>query len=292
MSAELLEQLDMKLSVVRARTRSVALGYNTGFFLFGPGGSGKTFAVRGELETLDVPWTLHNSSMTAAGMFETLYDKPNDIHLLEDMEQVYSDKTAVGYLRSACWGDANMRKRYVTKTTAKKRISFEFRGGIIILSNLPLGDCGHLRALGTRLNPAEFVPTEEEKAALMVRIASKGKLGLSPEACLEVCEFILEFTNGRPLDLRLLDNSIGDRLMYDRRQSPVHWRDLVASRIEGSIEIPKHSRAERVQAEREIAKRIFEQFSDRAERAKAWQEETGKSERALYRRGEEVGVWK
>ncbi len=240
--AENLERLEKKLALVRDRVRSVALRYNTGLFLFGPGGSGKSHAVRGELDSLGTRWTLHNSAMSNAGLFDMLHDLRDHTHLFEDMEPLYKDMKAVGYLRSATWGDANMQNRIITKTIHQKRVSFEFTGGIIILSNLPLGEIATLKALATRLNPAEFNPTEGEKKALMWKIAEDGKFGLSPDRCEEVCEYIIfysEKVGSRPLDLRLLDNSFRDRLMYDRGESRTHWKDLIASRIDAQIIEPR-----------------------------------------------------
>ena len=296
-NAENLERLEKKLALIRDRVRSVALRYNTGFFLYGAGGSGKSHAVRGELESLGTRWILHNSDMSAAGLFDILHDLPEHVHLLEDMEQLYADKKTVGYLRSATWGDANMQKRVITKTIHKKRMSFDFTGGIIILSNLPLGEIASLRALATRFNPAEFNPTEGEKQALMWKIAESGKFGLPPEACEEVCEYIVFYstkTGNRPLDLRLLDNAFGDRLMYDRGQSQTHWRDLVASRIDAQIIEPKitpRTRNARLVDERDIAKQIYDKFPDsREDRFREWESRTGKSERALYRRAGELGL--
>ena len=42
------------------------------------------------------------------------------------------------------------KNRLITKTIHQKRVSFEFTGGIIILSNLPLGEIASLRAWATR----------------------------------------------------------------------------------------------------------------------------------------------
>jgi len=294
--AENLERLEKKLVLVRDRVRSVALRYTTGFFLYGAGGSGKSHAVRGELEALGTRWVLHNSDMSAPGLFDMLHDLPEHVHVLEDMEQLYSDRKAVGYLRSATWGDANMRNRVITKTIHKKRVTFDFTGGIIVLSNLPLGEIASLRALATRLNPAEFDPTEAEKKALMWKIAEGGKCDLSPEACEEVCAFICLHAerNGRPLDLRLLDNAFNDRLMYDRAESMSHWKDLVISRIDGQIVEPKitpRTRQARLVDERDIAKQIYDQFPDsREDRYRLWKERVGRSERALYRRLADVGL--
>ena len=296
-NAENLERLEKKLALIRDRVRSVALRYNTGFFLFGAGGSGKSFAVRGELDSLGTRWVLHNSAMTAAGLFDMLHDLPDQVHVLEDMEQLYADKKAVGYLRSATWGDDQMRNRIVTKTIHKKRASFEFTGGVIILSNLPLGGIASLRALATRLNPAEFNPTEGEKRALMWKIAEGGKFGLHPEACEEVCEYLVFHAGpGKPLDLRLLDNAFNDRLMYDRGESRTHWKDLVASRIDAQIVEPTitpRTRQARLLDERDIAKQIYDKYPDshqRADRDKEWKERVGKSERALYRRLADLGL--
>jgi hypothetical protein len=294
--AENLERLEKKLALVRDRVRSVALRYNTGFFLFGAGGSGKSFAVRGELESLGTQFILHNSTMTAAGLFDMLHDLPDHVHLLEDMEQLYADKKAVGYLRSATWGDANMQNRLITKTIHQKRVSFEFTGGIIILSNLPLGEIASLRALATRLNPAEFNPTEGEKQALMLKIAEGGKFGLTLETCEEVCEYLVFYAKkgAKPLDLRLLDNAFNDRLMYDRGESQTHWKDLVASRIDAQIIEPRiapRSRMARLIDERDIARQIYSMYPDnREDRNREWKARTGKSERALYRRAAELGL--
>ena len=295
-NAENLERLEKKLALIRDRVRSVALRYNTGFFLFGAGGSGKTHAVRGELESLGTRWILHNSTMTAAGLFDMLHDLPDHVHLLEDMEQLYADKKAVGYLRSATWGDANMQNRLITKTIHQKRVSFEFTGGIIILSNMPLGEIASLRALATRLNPAEFNPTEEEKQALMWKIAEGGKFGLSPATCEEVCDYLVFYAkNGaKPIDLRLLDNAFNDRLMYDRGESLTHWKDMLVSRIDAQIVEPKitpRSRQARLMDERDVAKQLYDKYPDsREDRCREWKERVGKSERALYRRAAELGL--
>ena len=295
--AENLERLENKLTLIRDRVRSVVFRYNTGFFLHGPGGSGKSFAVRSELDSLGTRWIPHNSDMSAAGLFDMLHDLSDHIHLLEDMEQLYGDKKAVGYLRSALWGDANMQNRIITKTINKKRFEVKFTGGIIILSNLPLADIAPLKALATRINPAEFNPTEGEKRALMRKVSESGKFGLPADHCEEVCDYIVYYSEklgNRSLDLRLLDNAFGDRLMYDRGQCQTHWRDLIASRIDSSIIEPKikpRTRQARLIDERDLAKQLYDKFPDsREDRNREWHQKTGRSERALYRRAAEMGL--
>ena len=116
---ELLANLDSKLAVVRDRTRSVALRYTTGFFLYGEGGMGKSYAVLTELDRLNADYKLHNSRMTGRGLFDALCDFPDSIHVLEDMEALFDDRMAQGVLRSALWGQAKddrpVRHRHLEK---------------------------------------------------------------------------------------------------------------------------------------------------------------------------------
>ena len=247
------------------------------------------------LEANGSEWIYHNSAMTWAGLFESLQRNPKAVHVFDDMEQLYSDKAAIGYLRSATWGDHEMRNRILTRTKHKVREEFEFHGGIIIISNLPLGDIPTLKALATRLHPAEYKPTEVEKEAMMRKIASKGKFGLSAAICFEVCEFIIEYSKkrGKPLDFRLLDNGIKDRLMFDQGQCQTDWSDLVASRIDSIILEPvvkPRTRKAQIKDELDIARQLYEKYpNSREARNREWMSLTGKSERALYRRGSELG---
>jgi hypothetical protein len=294
---ENLEILNRKLILVRDRVRAVAFKHSHGFFLYGSGGSGKSFTVTSELNNLGTRWQLHNSSMTAAGLFETLQAHPEHVHVLEDMEQLYADKKAVGFLRAATWGDSEGNNRFVTNTKHNSRESFEFKGGIIILSNEPLSSMPALKALATRMNPAEFNPTDGEKKALMMSIAEQGKFGLSSDACIEVAEFLTHYAkkSGKPLSMRDLDNALKKRLQYDNHESQTHWRDMVTSQIDETIIEPKikpRSRQARLVDERDIARQVYNSFpDDREARRKEWERMTGgKSERALYRRAGELGL--
>ena len=76
-----LEILNRKLILVRDNVRSVAMKYNHGFFLYGAGGSGKSFTVTNELENLGTRYELHNADMSAAGLFETLQAHPWKQHV-------------------------------------------------------------------------------------------------------------------------------------------------------------------------------------------------------------------
>jgi hypothetical protein len=291
---KLLAQLDSKMAIVRDRTRSVALGYTTGFFLYGDGGVGKSFAVLSELERLQADFKLHNSRMTGRGLFDALYDFPESIHVLEDMEAIFDDRMAQGVLRSALWGQVkdDCPVRVVTWRSHKTDLRCHFEGGVIIISNRPLADLPELNAIATRINPTQLHVSNEEAAALMREIAAKGyRRGgqqLLPGACTEVAEYLIEtsLNANRRLDLRLLVNSFSDRLQWEKGDTEAHWKELVTSRLDERVVAAKRSRAAEIADEREMARRIKD--LPRSKRAAEWENLTGKSEKALYRRLAEI----
>src|SRR6266508_2714949 len=147
-----LAALDRKLLLLRDRVTAVAKGYQTGLYIFGAGGLGKSYTVLHQLEHLGVSYTLFNSRMTARGLFRALEKAPDAVHVLEDMERLTKDRDAQGVLRSALWAQPG-RDRAVTWTTGTGgEERFPFRGGIILLANRPLADLPELRALANRIS--------------------------------------------------------------------------------------------------------------------------------------------
>jgi hypothetical protein len=210
------------------------------------------------------------------------------------MEALYHDRQAQGVLRSALWGQVKdgRQQRVITWNSFRTALRCQFEGGIIIISNRPLADLPELNAIATRINPVQLHVSNAEAAALMRQIASRGhrtgELALTPEACAEVAEFIIEesLSADRRLDRRLLFNSFSDRLLWERREAEAHWQELVRSRLQERVVPVRRSRAASMAEEREIARGIKDM--PRNERAARWTELTGKSEKALYRRLAEI----
>jgi hypothetical protein len=229
---------EQKLHLLRDRTAAVALGYQTGLYLYGTGGMGKSYAVLRHLESLDVPYQLFNSRMTPKGLFLALERASDALHVLEDMERLTKDPDAQGVLRSALWAQPG-HDRVVTWTTATDgRQRFIFRGGLILISNRPLADLPELRALATRIEVYRLEATEAELAALMREVAAKGyrldgKVGIGPEECLQVTEHLLKECRsaGCPLDLRLQQKAFRNYLQFAADCSVSHWEDLVAASV-------------------------------------------------------------
>jgi hypothetical protein len=97
-----LAALEAKLQMVRDMTWSVARRLTTAFYLYGPGGCGKSYAVLEELHRQKVLYRLYNSRMTGRGLFNALEAYPDGIHLLEDMEQLFHDAGARGCCGVPC----------------------------------------------------------------------------------------------------------------------------------------------------------------------------------------------
>src|SRR3954453_13220015 len=92
----LLASLDDKLQLVRDRVRGVAEGYANGFYLWGEGGTSKSYKVEDTLKRLGKPFKLSNSRITGKGLFELLRDYPDVVHVLEDVETLFADKNSFG----------------------------------------------------------------------------------------------------------------------------------------------------------------------------------------------------
>ena len=289
---ELLNSLDSKLQLVRDRVRGVAEGFHTGFYLWGEGGTSKSFTVEETLRHLKKPYKLTNTRISGRGFFNLLREFPDSIHVLEDVETMFSDKTTYCLLRAALWAQ---QERIVCWQTAHQREEFAFTGGIIVTANCPLNDTPQIRAIKTRITCLEHNPTNDEVSALLRSIASRGyeqgPYSLSADKCLEVVQEIIDQSSQlkRRLDIRLLVNTYKDRLQSDNGLAVKTWRELLQSRMTGRVTSPvvkQGIRSERKAKECSVLQRIAALPTQ--ERLAAWVSETGKSQAAMYRRLGEI----
>lgn len=168
--SEALTSLDCRLRLIDDRVTAVVRGYQTGLYLCGAGGLGKSYSVYRQLQLLECDFRVFNSRMTALGLFRALDKAPDAVHVLEDMERIVNDRDAQGVLRSALWSQGD-RDRVVTWTTSVGEQRVTFRGGIIMLANRPLGDLPELRALASRIAVHKLQVSDPEMCAQMRRIA-------------------------------------------------------------------------------------------------------------------------
>jgi hypothetical protein len=286
------------LRLIDDRVTAVVRGYQTGLYLCGAGGLGKSYSVHRQLQLLECDFRSFNSRMTALGLFRALAKAPDSVHVLEDMERMVHDRDAQGVLRSALWSQGD-RERVVTWTTSAGEQRLTFRGGIIMLANRPLGDLPELRALASRIAVHKLEISDIEMAAQMKWIAGQGwaryQHKLEAEQCLKVCEHVIAECRRAncPLDLRLLDNGCMDYLLWEAGNSHLDWRDLVATRIEQAAahfrhEVSTLSREERKAHERDLVWQILQETTNTQERERLWEQRTGKRKSAFYVRKREV----
>ena len=295
-----LEELNRRLSVVRDRVRGVALRHHNGFYLFGPAGCAKTYTVIKTLVEEDCPYHYHDGHLTPMGLFDLLAEQHDRVIVLDDVSEIFAQKIALQILLAALGNqpdEAGVRIVKYRRRGVEETIRFE--GGIIMVSNLELDSGPVLKALKSRVHYLRYTPSDEQIAAMMRAIAAKGWRTLAPQECMEVADFLIaESTRlGSRLDLRhLVDKAFPDFLQFANGDAETHWKDLIRTTLEEQLVELKHtapagklSRAETKVQEQALVREIVAQYETKEDRVAAWMEQTTKSERAFYRRLEEVG---
>ena len=290
-----LRQLEPKHRLIRDRVRGVVKSIHTGFYLWGEGGTSKSYTVLDELQKLKADYVVHNSRITGRGLVDKLQSLPSTNHVIEDCESIFDDKRAWGVLRSALWSQSRKRpmEREISWTAYRTDIRFMFTGGIILIANKRLEDLPELAALATRITVLHLIATFPEVAALMRSVALEGfAFGLdyvTPRECLEVAEYVIDRMRSleRPLDMRVYVNGVKDYLQRKTGDSDTEWKDLIETRLHRTT-VLRERRADRKSREASIALELSRMDISPAERLKLWKERTRKSERAYWRRLEEL----
>ena len=284
-----LDEFEAMLDLIRDRTRSVAERYQVGAYLVGRPGSSKTYTVQDTLERLDTPWTYRNSRMSPMGLYCLLEEHPEHTVVLDDIHTLFGQDAALQILMAALGGRPG-QARTVTYTTKDERKSFEFTGGIIAISNLPLGRDPMADAVASRVARLEHEPSDEMIAAFMRAQSLRGFEDVTPRECLEVVEFVISETRACDyrLDLRAMNKAWQDYRLDLHGKANRTWRDLVRSsmkRLVGKDRPRPQGRDERIAWETQIAEELFERYPDDKRRRDAeWEQRVGTSPHSLYRR--------
>ena len=163
---ERMRRFDQMRDLLRDRVRGVAEHYQNGCYIVGRPGSSKTFTILEELKRLGLPWTYRNCRMTAAGLFALLGEHPEHAVVLDDIPSLVSDKASLQMLMAALGGEPG-KPRPITYTTKNGRLCFDFCGGIIAVSNVPLRRDPLADAVQSRIPLLEHEPSDEMLAAFM-----------------------------------------------------------------------------------------------------------------------------
>ena len=168
-----LAELDKKLLVARDRIRMVARGQTPGFYWHGRPGTCKTHTVLAVLDEMGVNYHYHKGNITQGGLLEIMEKYHDWIIVLDDLSAILDDKKAVQYLLAALGRQAGkpLPMGYVRQG---KDVSFEFTGGIICISNVPVPPKGMTGSSATVWSLMWIAPVG-------IRLASSRARSPSPE---------------------------------------------------------------------------------------------------------------
>ena len=298
---ELLAELYRRQGVVRDYVRGVAREYATGLYLFGRPGTAKTHTVRAVLDNdIAEPYCYQRGHLTPVGLFELIAEHPDDVIVLDDLVTIFRSDVALQILLAALEHpapDSRDRGRVVRYRMKGDERRVCFRGGIVCISNRELHDDELLGAFKSRVHTLNYDPSDAQLGALMLDVASRGLRGVRAEDATEVARFLIGemLRLGCRFDLRLFfDKALPDFQQWKDGEAESDWRDLIAASIEQHLVALRHadeappSRQDRKHEEHAVIRQILRDHARREDRVRAWTDQTGKSERAFYRRLAEI----
>jgi hypothetical protein len=232
--------------------------------------------------------------MTGRGLFDALAAATSRCHVIEDAEPLFSDRNAIGVLRSALWSQSHKRppERVITWNVHQRRdgapLRFTFTGSIIVISNANLADSTpEMRAVKSRIRVLNLDVSGAEIIARMKEICNRGyrygEESMTPRECWEVGGYIIEKlpTMQRNPDLRILTMGFRDYLHAKHHQMPQTWQQLVDGRM---TERPAYkTRAEQTAEKMRIAHEIMGMKISSSEKARLWNAKTGERRASFYR---------
>jgi hypothetical protein len=207
-----LKALDAKYQYVRDTAVLVAHGSSSGFLCWGPGGAGKSFQITDVLQKYDKEFVHLNTRLTTPKFAKTLSDHPRGLFLVEDLEDIFTERASMALLRSAFWGQEDEHGKMVRPITYQTGsedwcFDFNFEGGIIATMNSIPDEYPELKALQTRIDVYHLETEPAELFALGHRIALKGykPAKLAADVTTQVWDFWRQhWPSERSPDLRIL----------------------------------------------------------------------------------------
>jgi hypothetical protein len=275
--------LEERQQLLAHHVRLVSRGMANGLAVYGSrGGLGKTRVVLATLQEEGLKPLVLNGHITPLSLYTNLYERPDSVLFLDDCDSLFRNLPALGILRSALWGETN-EKRLVTYNSSQLKIpsSFFFTGRIVFAINtLPMKNHA-FQAVLSRVDQFELTASNEEVLDLMRELAAEGFEGLTPADCLQVVDYIAEFSATRELSLRLLEPSF--RKVLYARNAGVDWRQLVASQLHeiGRTAVPKVSAAR--DYDLECLRQVVEDYGNVADQEAAFRTMTRRSRATFFR---------
>ncbi|MGO9108909.1 MAG: hypothetical protein ACLP9L_06715 [Thermoguttaceae bacterium] len=283
--------LEERQRLLAHHVRLVARGMANGLCVYGSrGGLGKTRVVLATLKEEGVEPVILTGHCTPLAMYLALYEHPESVVFLDDCDAMFRNLPALGIMRSALWeGEKGHRLVNYNSSQLKVPSSFHFTGRIIFAVNTLPRQNHAFSAVLSRVDQFELSASNEEVLVMLRRLAARGFEGkLMPDECMEVVDFIAEFSATRELSLRLFEPSL--RKVLYAREAAVDWRQLVASQLHeiGYTAAPRTSDAR--DYDLECLKQVLEDYPGSvAEQEAAWLALTHRSRATFFRLKKSMG---
>jgi hypothetical protein len=240
----------------------------------------------------------NNGHITREALFDLFCETPDGVVILDDVSHILNKNETLDILLAALGSqaDSDVRKivcRSSTRKNAGKPEEVDFTGGVVIISNITLGNHKLHQPLLGRTFPHEHDLTDDEMEALYSIIAKDGytlaRKGrtyiLTPMECKETAAFVwetckeLEF---RPNVRHLVEMAFKCRI---DRESEYHWKTLVSDGLKEAkkLEASKATEVSETEPGIEVLIECIQEATSKKDAKDRWMEATGKSRASFFR---------
>ena len=171
------EDIDIKsFDVPKHFIKMVCKGISYGCVLEGEGGLGKTYSAINIIKSEKIDFEYQNTHSSPLELYKWLYWNKEKICILDDLAGIWNNPNTLAILKAVLWDTDG--KRIATMNTSDRYLdgvprAFEFKGGIILLSNKINQKDEHISALLSRCLYYELNFTYKEKLRIMKEITKK-----------------------------------------------------------------------------------------------------------------------
>jgi len=218
--------------LIKKYISGISQGLATSLIIKSKAGYGKTELTLLTLKELGfsegIHYSYYNNYFTPLEFYKTLEEtnqlqKPR-LLILDDVEQILTDKKIIGLLKSALWETPNGKRKvcWTSGTWKIKNKEIEFQGRIIFLLNELKKKNPLIQALIDRSLFFEFELTNQEKISLMMERTELPYHDIPIQKRKEIVEFISKVAGNNPnLSLRVLPKIYQLYVL-----SPNHYKEL------------------------------------------------------------------
>jgi hypothetical protein len=288
--------LQDKLADIQACCMDVISGEATGFYLYGRGGTSKTWTVL-EMFREHCPnqFVYHKGGLTPGGFFDLLAENSvnhaNRHLILDDVYEVLKSDRDRQYFLSALDHTDNMVRRISYKRD-KHTVHADFGKGIVLISNADLGQHKKevMKAIEDRVYPLEHDPSDGEMWSLIYYIADhpetlptavlkklKKPLPNIHKDCLKIADILYDEMvelKIRPTVRWYVDKAV--KMYYSKGSKIKNWRDRLRSMLARHSVESIHGKltAERTEEYLQTAVRIEKEGGKGSVKLEKWKKET------------------